>query len=228
MNWRVSTLDRFALVSNSDAHSPPMLAREACLFDTELDYFAMRRALETGQGYGGTVEFFPEEGKYHLDGHRKCNLRWEPAQTRQSGGCCPVCGAPVTVGVLHRVEALADRNAGERPPQVSPFRSILALPQIVGELLRVGSKSSSVEKVVCSIVDRFGPELDVLGSVPLEELRRAGPSLLGEAIERVRAGAVIREAGYDGEYGVIRVFEPGQLDQRASAAVPLEAPPPEP
>src|SRR5690606_15407316 len=115
MNWRVSRLDRFRMVSNSDAHSPPMLGRETTVFDCELDYFALRRALETGQGHAGTVEFFPEEGKYHTDGHRKCGVRLEPAETRERGGLCPVCGKPLTVGVLSRVEDLADRPEGYRP-----------------------------------------------------------------------------------------------------------------
>ena len=110
MNWRVSSLDRFRLVSNSDAHSPEKLGREACVFDTERDYFSMRHALETGQGYRGTVEFFPEEGKYHLDGHRNCHIRLLPHETRQLEGRCPECGRPLTVGVMHRVDDLADRE----------------------------------------------------------------------------------------------------------------------
>src|SRR5690242_16829063 len=110
MNWRISVLDRYRLVSSSDAHSPAKLGREATAFDAPLDYFAIRRALETGQGFGGTVEFFPEEGKYHLDGHRKCNVVLSPAETRALSLACPVCGHPVTVGVLHRVEELADRE----------------------------------------------------------------------------------------------------------------------
>src|SRR6266540_4161682 len=129
------------LVSNSDAHSPPMLGREACVFDTDVDYFSMRRALETGEGFGGTVEFFPEEGKYHLDGHRKCDVCMEPPETRRRQGRCPVCGRPLTVGVLHRVEELADRPDGARPDGAAGFRSLVQLPEIVGEILRVGPKS---------------------------------------------------------------------------------------
>jgi DNA helicase-2/ATP-dependent DNA helicase PcrA len=114
MNWRISGLDRYRLVSNSDAHSPPMLGREATVFDTDLDYFAIRRALETGAGHAGSIEFFPEEGKYHVDGHRKCGVRMEPQETREHGGTCPECGKPLTVGVLSRVEELADRPEGIR------------------------------------------------------------------------------------------------------------------
>jgi len=144
MNWRVSSLDRFRLVSSSDAHSPPKLGREATVFDTDLDYFALRRALETGRGFGGTLEFFPEEGKYHLDGHRKCGVRIEPEQTTALADRCPACGKPLTVGVLHRVAELADRPAGFRPDGAAGFTCLVQLPQIVGEILGTGPKSKKV------------------------------------------------------------------------------------
>ena len=121
MNRLISGLDRYRLVSNSDAHSPAKLGREACIFDTDLDYFSMRRALETGDGYGGSAEFFPEEGKYHLDGHRKCNIRLSPDESRQLDGICPVCSKPLTLGVMHRVQELADRPAGEAPETNRPL-----------------------------------------------------------------------------------------------------------
>ncbi|MEM7588068.1 MAG: UvrD-helicase domain-containing protein, partial [Acidobacteriota bacterium] len=228
MNWRVSGLDRFTLVSNSDAHSPPMLGREACVFDTELDYFAMRRALETGEGYGGTVEFFPEEGKYHLDGHRACQLRLEPEETRRFEGRCPTCNKPLTVGVMHRVETLADRDASEPPEGAAPFKSIVPLPEIVSELCGVGPKSKAVGSRVAALVARHGPELDILERLPLEDLRRDTDPLISEAIERLRAGQVFCEGGYDGEYGVIRLFEPGELEARAAMPVLFELPEPEP
>ncbi|MET0832980.1 MAG: endonuclease Q family protein, partial [Actinomycetota bacterium] len=211
MCWRVSGLDRYRLVSNSDAHSPPALGREATVLDTEIDYYAIRRALETGEGFEGTVEFFPEEGKYHLDGHRKCEVRMEPAETRANGGLCPVCGKPPTVGVLHRVETLADRPEGARPPGAAGFRNILQLPELVGEVLGVGPRSKAVTAVVTGLVDQLGPELDILERIPTDEIAKAGPPLVAEAIARVRRGAVIRDAGYDGEYGTIRVFTPDEL-----------------
>ncbi len=219
MNWRVSGLDRFTLISNSDAHSPPRLGREACAFDTDLDYFALRRALETGEGYRGTVEFFPEEGKYHLDGHRACNVRLEPAGTRDLCGLCPVCGKPLTVGVLHRVEELADRAEEERPDRrTDPFRSLVPLPEIQSEILGVGVKSKAVEESVARLVARLGPELDILECVPEEDVARAGEPLLAEALTRLRAGLVRRESGYDGEYGVIRLFEPDEIRSRSVVA----------
>ncbi|MFL6188894.1 MAG: UvrD-helicase domain-containing protein [Actinomycetes bacterium] len=225
MCWRVSGLDRYRLVSNSDAHSPPALGREATVLDTDLDYWAIRRALETGQGFSGTVEFFPEEGKYHLDGHRKCGVRMDPSETRRHGGRCPVCGKPPTVGVLHRVEELADRPPGTRPPGAAGFRNILQLPQLVGEVLGVGPRSKAVTAVVDGLVDRLGPELDILEHVPTDDIAKAAPPLLAEAIDRVRRGAVIREAGYDGEYGIIRVFTPEELHSSPTTATLFEPDP---
>ena len=228
MNWRVSHLDRFTLVSNSDAHSPPMLGREACVFDTELDYFAMRRALETGDGYGGTVEFFPEEGKYHLDGHRTCQVRLKPDETRRQNGACPTCGKPVTVGVMHRVETLADRAEPQRPEKAAPFSSLVPLPEIVSELRGVGPKSKTVGREVAKLVNRHGPELDILQRVPIEDLGRSGDPLFSEAIDRLRHGNVFCQGGYDGEYGVIRLFEPGELEAKTAVPTLFEMPPAEP
>ncbi len=219
MNWACSSLDGYRLVSNSDAHSPPMLGREATVFDTELDYYSMAAALRTGTGLAGTVEFFPEEGKYHLDGHRKCGVRVEPEQTRELGTICPACGKPLTVGVLHRVAELADRPAGFRPPGAAGFTSLVQLPEIVGEILATGPKSKKVAGEVGRLVAALGPELGILRDVPLDDLRRAGGSRLGEAIARLRRGEVIRDAGYDGEYGTIRLFQPDELDGAALFAV---------
>ncbi len=218
MNWRVSQLDRFTLISNSDAHSPPMLGREACSFNTDLDYFAIRKALETGEGYGGTVEFFPEEGKYHLDGHRACGVRLEPEETRRVRGLCPGCGKPLTVGVMHRVEELADRPGETRSSRMDPFRCLVPLPEVLGEIHNVGPKSRTVESSVSQLVGRLGPEIDILERLPLEEVAQAGGSLLLEAITRLRAGKVRRESGYDGEYGVIRLFEPDEIRARSVVA----------
>lgn len=218
MNWRVSHLDRFTLVSNSDAHSPPMMGREACSFDTDLDYFAIRRSLETGEGYRGTVEFFPEEGKYHLDGHRACGVRLEPDETRRVQGLCPECKKPLTVGVMHRVEELADRPEETRRERTDPFRCLVPLPEILSEIHGVGVKSRKVEQAASDLVARLGPELDILERLSLEDVARAGDTLLCEALTRLRAGKVRRDAGYDGEYGLIRLFEPDEIRGRAVVA----------
>jgi DNA helicase II / ATP-dependent DNA helicase PcrA len=211
MNWRVSSLDAYRLVSNSDAHSAPALAREATLLSSGLDYYAVRDAFRTGDGLQGTIEFFPEEGKYHADGHRACGVNWTPAQTRETGGRCPECGKPLTVGVLHRVEELADRPADFRPDHAPAVHHLIQLAEIVGEVNGVGPKSKTVEAQLNTLVATLGPELVILRETPLDEVARVGGPLLGEAIGRLRAGRVRRIPGYDGEYGVVRLFEPDEL-----------------
>ena len=224
MNWTCSSLDSYRLVSNSDAHSPPMLGREATTLDVELDFFAIERALRTGAGLHGTVNFFPEGGRYHLDGHRKCGVRLEPGQSADCGGICPGCGKPLTIGVLNRVTELADRPAGYRPDGAAGSVNLVSLPDVVGELLGTGPKSKKVNAEVGRLVAALGPELAILLDAPPGELNRAGGSLLGEAITRLRAGAAHKEAGYDGEYGVIRLFGPGELDRGTAALFDLAAP----
>jgi DNA helicase-2/ATP-dependent DNA helicase PcrA len=218
MNRRLSRLDRYTLVSNSDAHSPPKIGREACAFDCDMDYFAMRRALETGAGYGGTVEFFAEEGKYHLDGHRDCGVCWTPEETRRAGGACPICSKPLTLGVLHRVSDLADREENGPAPAPAPFKSLVPLKEVLAEIEGTGAKSRAVQARYESLVARVGSELHILERAPLDEVGRAGDALLAEAIGRMRAGKVIRTPGYDGEYGVIRLFDDGELAGRDGGA----------
>jgi DNA helicase II / ATP-dependent DNA helicase PcrA len=211
MNWRVSSLDRYRLVSNSDAHSPGALAREATLFTGVPDYFAVK----DGIGLAGTLEFFPEEGKYHADGHRACGVNWEPERTREAGGRCPECGRPLTVGVLSRVEDLADRPEGfTRDAHVE---HLIQLHEILGEIHGVGPKSKAVESQLNHLVATLGAELDILRKVPVDEIGRAGGDELREAITRLRRGDVRRVPGFDGEYGVITLFEPGELRNRNSA-----------
>ncbi len=225
MNWRVSMFDRFRLVSNSDAHSPGNLGREASRFDCELSYFAIRDALATGRGYGGSVEFFPEEGKYHMDGHRACGFRCEPEESRRLGNLCPVCGTPLTLGVHYRVQELADRDEPQPPPDAPPFHSLIPLPEVLGEIHRTGPKSKTVQTAYEQTIRRLGPELDILSQLPLDHIRSQGAELLAEAVGRMREGKVIRQGGYDGEYGVIRVFEPGELENRHSVGVLFDLPP---
>lgn len=218
MNWRVSSLDRFRLVSNSDAHSPEKLGREACVFDTELDYFSIRRALETGQGYEGTIEFFPEEGKYHLDGHRNCLVRLLPHQTKQLEGRCPECGKPLTVGVMHRVDDLADREDDTQPETAGTVQSLVPLPEMLSEILHVGPKSKKVGQHYEGLLNHLGPELQLINDIPLEDIRNSGDTLIAEAISRLRKQEVIRDAGYDGVYGTIRLFREEELRQKTSGA----------
>ncbi len=226
MNWRISFLDRYRLTSNSDAHSPGKLGREATTFDCDLDYFAIKNALETGRGYVGTVEFFPDEGKYHLDGHRKCEVRLSPQETREHGGRCPVCGEPLTIGVEHRVEALADRSEAEATPPstAGQVSNLVPLPEILSEIAASGVKSQAVERNYDQAIAKLGAELSILQAVPVEDIARAGSALLAEAITRLRAGKVIRDPGYDGEYGVIRLFEDNELERLTSGASLFDAP----
>ncbi len=208
MNRRVSGLDRFSLVSNSDAHSPANLGREANCFDAPLSYFALRDALKTraAQRFLGTLEFYPEEGKYHLDGHRACGIRFHPGQTAALGGNCPVCGRPLTIGVLSRVEELADRPAGAPPPSAPPFENLIPLGHIISEILQVGPKSLKAGQAYRGAIEALGPELHILRQVAPERIDRAGIPLLGEAIRRMRAQQIEITPGYDGEYGRIKIF----------------------
>lgn len=211
MNWHVSKLDKYRLVSNSDAHSPSKLAREATVFDHNPDYYSLMHALKTGEGYVGTVEFFPEEGKYHEDGHRKCNICLSPEETKKLNGVCPVCGKPVTIGVSYRVNELSDRKEIITPPSTAgEVFSLVPLQEIVSEIMQVGPQSKSAVCEYERLVHRFGSELAILQDIPTDEISKAS-TLLGEGISRLRQGKVIKHAGYDGEYGVIKLFEDDEL-----------------
>lgn len=224
MNWRLSALDGFTLVSNSDAHSPERIGREACVFDCALDYFAVRQALQTRRGWLGTVEFFPEEGKYHYDGHRQCGVCLEPEATRARGRLCPACGKELTVGVMHRVIELADRPEGFQPPGAAPYRSLIPLAEVLAEIHRVGAGSRQVQEAYHRLLRAVGPELFILERAPLDDLRRADSSLLAEAIARMRQGRVFRQAGYDGQYGLIRLFTDDELRQGNSVRLLFHVP----
>jgi uncharacterized protein (TIGR00375 family) len=205
MNWRVSALDRFRVVSYSDAHAPSRLGREASELDTELDYFAVRRALETGAGFLGTVELFPEEGRYHLSGHKRCGVRMEPGEARKARMRCPVCGKRMTMGVLQRVEDLADRPEGARPDGTAGCRSLVPLPELVAEVAGVTQSSKTVRQTYEAMLERLGPELPILERLPLDAIDQAGFPAVAEAIGKVRRGEVVRSPGFDGEYGSIRL-----------------------
>jgi uncharacterized protein (TIGR00375 family) len=207
MNWRLSALDRITLVSNSDAHSAPKLGREANILDTDLSYVSIIAAIRTRKGFLGTIEFFPEEGKYHYDGHRDCGVSLTPEETIHHDYLCPVCNRKVTVGVMHRVEKLADRKRGFRPADAPGFTSIIPLPEIIAEGLRCGANTKKVNELYFQLLERLGNEFDILMHVPLDDIGRAGTPLLREAISRMRAGDVRIAPGYDGEFGKVRIFE---------------------
>ena len=215
MNTRLSALDRFAIISNSDAHSAQKLAREATCFDTELGYTALYTALKERDPtrFTGTLEFYPEEGKYHYDGHRKCQIRWQPTQTLQAEGRCPVCGGTLTVGVLHRVERLADRPEEAEPVVERPFEYLIPLPEVIGAALDVGPDSKKATAIYKKLLEQFGPELGILRAIPPEDVARCGEPLVAEALNRMRIGAVEILAGYDGEYGTVRIFSSTEREQ---------------
>ena len=212
MNWRVSALDRFTLVSNSDAHSPAKLAREANIFDTELSYHHIMRALnKTTDGFRGTLEFFPEEGKYHYDGHRKCSVCRKPAETNAASGRCPVCGGRITVGVLHRVEDLADREEGVSPAGAKPFESLVPLQEIIACSMGVTTASKKAAAQYLELIGSVGPELYILREAPLNDIAGKAGALIAEGIRRLRKGEVDIQPGYDGEYGKIKIFNENEI-----------------
>ncbi|HJA92659.1 MAG TPA: UvrD-helicase domain-containing protein [Candidatus Eisenbergiella merdipullorum] len=203
MNWRVSALDSYFLVSNSDAHSPAKLGREATLFQTELSYAGIAKAINTGEGLAGTLEFFPEEGKYHFDGHRKCGLCISPQETAEFGGRCPVCGKKITIGVLNRVEQLADRPEDYVRPDAKPFESLVPLPEVIAASTGASAAGKKVQETCDRMVGALGPEFFILRQAPIEDIRHAAGPLVAEGISRLREGRVKRTPGYDGEYGKI-------------------------
>ena len=212
MNWRVSALDRFQLISNSDAHSPAKLGREANLLDIPLSYEGLARAVQTGEGLCGTIEFFPEEGKYHMDGHRKCSLCLSPSETMKYGGICPVCGRKITIGVSHRIEELADREEGYLKPDAKAYESLVPLPEVLGASLGCSASSKKVLREYWHMLDRLGSEFRILREIPIPEIRRAAGTRTAEGIARLRRGEVERIPGFDGEYGVIRLFRADELE----------------
>jgi uncharacterized protein (TIGR00375 family) len=208
MNWRLSALDGVTLISNSDAHSPAKLGREANIFDLEsLSYQSISGAIRTRKGFLGTIEFFPEEGKYHYDGHRACGVNLSPEETLHHDFLCPVCGKRVTVGVMHRVGKLADRPTGFRLPDAPPFHSLIPLPEILSEVMKVGVSSKAVGNEYLRLLERMGNEFTILMDTPLDDIEREGSALLREAISRMRTGNVHIVPGYDGEYGKVKIFE---------------------
>lgn len=212
MNWRLSALDKYQLVSNSDAHSPAKLGREANLLDTELSYPALCEALETGNGLAGTIEFFPEEGKYHFDGHRKCHLRLSPAQAALHGNKCPVCGKKLTIGVLHRVEELADRPEDFVLSQGKPFESLVPLPEVIASCTASSPSSKKVTAEYEKLLKHLGPEFSLLREIPTEDIQKISGPVIAEGIRRLREGRVERSPGFDGEYGTIKVLNPYEID----------------
>jgi uncharacterized protein (TIGR00375 family) len=213
MNWRWSALDRITLISNSDAHSPAKMGREANIFDTERSYDAITDAVRTKKGFLGTIEFFPEEGKYHYDGHRVCGVNLSPKETIRHNYLCPQCGRRVTVGVMHRVDKLADRVDGFKLEGAPPFCSVIPLTEILAETLEVGVASKAVDQEYQKLIQRLGSEFKILLDSSLPDIERVASPIIREAIARVRQGSVHITPGFDGEFGKIKIFEGAERKQ---------------
>ena len=209
MNWRLSALDRFTLISNSDSHSPQKIGREANVFNCELDYKTIREVLKTKDKdrFLYTIEFFPEEGKYHYDGHRLCGIRWSPKETKEHNGKCPKCGKPVTVGVVNRVEKLADRPEGFKPQNAIPFRNLIPLDEIIASAKGLGKASAGVQRDYQLYLNQFGTEFEILLRASKDNLLKVLAPKVAEGVLLARQGKVNIKPGYDGEYGTVSVFE---------------------
>ncbi len=218
MNWRLSCLDRFTLISNSDAHSPNRLGREANVFSEELNYQELKSVFENKDRtkFLYTIEFYPEEGKYHYDGHRRCQVRLSPKEARLNNNLCPVCSRNITVGVLHRVELLADRQEGFFSENNIPYKNLIPLEEIIAEAMGVGRETMGVKNEYQRLCKLFGSEFEILLNTPIEELMNNTQEKIALSIERARKGDVIINPGYDGEFGTIKLF-----DQRSSAEAQL-------
>jgi uncharacterized protein (TIGR00375 family) len=214
MNWMCSILDRYTLISNSDAHSPDKLGRNANIFNTDLSYDGIIDAMKTGDGdkFHGTIDFFPQEGKYHYAGHRKCGICWNPLETLKNNGICPVCNKPVTMGVMNRVMELADRTDVTERKNALPFYSLIPLSEILSEILGVNPGTKQVMNAYHALIRKAGSEFDILLNQPLSWIESLGDDLLTEAIRRMRNREITIREGYDGEFGHIKLFKKGEIN----------------
>ena len=223
MNWRLSALDNFTLISNSDSHSPQKIGREANIFNCSMDYKTIREVLKNKdrEKFLYTIEFFPEEGKYHYDGHRLCGVRLSPEETKANNGKYPKCLKPVTVGVVNRVEKLADRPLGYVPENQIPFKNLIPLMEIIAQVKGVGAASINVEREYRAYIAKFGTEFDILLKCSKEELLKGLPPKLVDGILNVRAGKVAIKAGFDGEYGIISIADNKGQDKKTEQQLNL-------
>ena len=218
MNWRLSALDKITLISNSDAHSGPKLGREANVFDTGISYSAIAEAIKSkdlpaqagNKKFLYTIEFFPEEGKYHYDGHRTCKIRLSPQESKKYNNICPNCGKPLTIGVLNRVEELADRPEGFKPNNFIPFKSLIPLEEIIAESQGTLSGGKEVLREYNNLIEKVGNEFKILLESSKEELERVTTPEIAEGILKMREGKVSIDPGFDGVYGKIKIFSKGE------------------
>ena len=211
MNWRLSMLDQIALISNSDSHSLQRIGREANVFETDLSYDALIQAIRSRDParFLHTIEFFPEEGKYHIDGHRACKFSCLPEESKTQNNICPVCKKKLTIGVMNRVAVLADRPIGGKPASIIPYKHMIPLDEIIAESFGMGTASKKVKEEYLTLVEKGGSELAVLFDLPRAELEGITLPRIAEGIIRVRHGHVEIAPGFDGEYGKIQIFKEG-------------------
>ncbi len=216
MIWRIPDGRKMTLISNSDAHSPTKLGREVNVFDTELSYSAIRDAIikKDKSKFLYTIEFFPQEGKYHYDGHRLCNVSMSPEQRKKVEGICPKCGRKLTVGVLSRVDELADRKDGFVPSGAIPYKSLVPLKEIIAEAIGIGPQTKGVDKQYQILIQKFSNEFNILLDVPFKELSKFTLPRIAEGIKRVRSGKLIIEPGYDGEFGKVKIFQEKEKEEK--------------
>ena len=208
MNWRLSELQSRTILSNSDAHSPQKLGREANIICCDLNYKDIIGSIKTNDDrFIGTIEFFPQEGKYHYDGHRGCNIRFNPSETKKHNGLCPVCYNPLTIGVDNRIDEIANHPEGYKPAKHKQVEYIIPLIEIIAEMVKSGTSSKKVLAEYERIYTTLGDEFSILRSLPIEEIRMRGFTELAHVIDRMRRGDVHIEPGYDGVYGTIKLFE---------------------
>ncbi|KKS34182.1 MAG: UvrD/REP helicase [Parcubacteria group bacterium GW2011_GWC2_42_12] len=216
MNWRLSALDRFTILSNSDAHSLPNIAREANVFEMkettydEIYNIIKNKKISRSDNEAGvkyTIEFYPEEGMYHYDGHRTCQVSFTPEQTKKHKGICPVCKKPLVIGVMNRVDELADRALGEQGENTAPFKKLVELDKIIAEAMDIKSRhAGKVQIAYNNLVKQGGNELNILLNIRLKDLARMADAAVVEGIKRVREGKLIIKPGFDGQYGEIKIF----------------------
>jgi uncharacterized protein (TIGR00375 family) len=219
MNWRLSQLDHLTLLSNSDAHSLPNLAREANVFDlsdlpTYQEIYSSIKNRDTKKILY-TIEFWPEEGMYHFDGHRACGISFTPKQSKQHKNLCPVCDKSLVIGVLNRVNEMADRDEGKKPKKAIPFKQTVELDKIIGEALGIKNRQSTkIQELYHSMLTSLGTELDILLEIPLEQIKKYTTSEVAEGIRRVRDGELFITPGFDGQYGKVKIFSPKEKISR--------------
>ncbi len=223
MNWRLSCLDKYALVSNSDAHSPSKIGREANVFDTDFSYDGLVEALKKKdpENFLYTIEFFPEEGKYHFDGHRRCNVAFSPQETIQHRNICPQCRRKLTVGVMHRVEDLADRDPIDLPQNRVPYKNLIPLNELIAQAVDKTAGCKSVWDSYFRFIHEFGNERRILMEIPVTELSQISPERVGIGVERMRKGQVKIAPGHDGTFGKINLFDNEVIEEENQGQLKL-------